>query len=40
MKDLFGTNVDLTPTDSSDNAPSQKSNRSEQDDETTSEDAE
>ena len=40
MKDLFGTNVDLTPTDSSDNAPSQKSSRSEQDDETTSEDAE
>lgn len=40
MKDLFGTNVDLTPTDSSDNAPSQKSSRSEQDDETASEDAE
>ena len=40
MKDLFGTNVDLTPTDSSDNAPSQKSSLSEQDDETTSEDAE
>jgi hypothetical protein len=40
MKDLFGTNVDLTPTDSSDNAPSQKSSRSEQDEETTGEDAE
>jgi hypothetical protein len=40
MKDLFGTNVDLTPTDSSDNSFSQKSSRSEQDEENTSEDAE
>ena len=42
MQDLFGTNVDLTPTDSSDNSSgsSHKSSRSEQNDETTSEDAE
>jgi len=40
MKDLFGTDIDLTPTDSSDDGPSQKSNRSEQDNETTNEDVE
>ena len=37
MQDLFGTNVDLTPTDSSDNGPSHKPSRNE---ETTGEDAE
>jgi hypothetical protein len=37
MKDLFGTDVDLTPTDSSDNSPSQKPSR---DEETTGEEAE
>ena len=37
MQDLFGTNVDLTPTDSSDNGPSHKPSR---DEETTGEDTE
>jgi len=40
MEDLFGTSVDLTPTVSLDGGSSQKSSRSEQDDENTSEDAE
>lgn len=43
MQDLFGTSVDLTPTDSSDNSSSfgQKSSREDgQDEETTGEDAE
>jgi hypothetical protein len=40
MEDLFGTSVDLTPTVSLDGGSSQKSSRSEQDDEHTSEDAE